>query len=408
MTAVAGEKRSDAWALHCGWLIDGSGSPPRSGMVLDIAAGRIERIRPAGLNPNAGAVLNRRQFTVLPPLVDAHVHLHLSGRCAALLRQRQLEADGERIIDEMGMRVRRHFCRGVLAVRDGGDALGHVLDLARTQPHRLPPGFVLRSCAWAWHQIGRYGRTFGRAPKSGQPLAQALESGPPDIDHVKIIHSGINHLTRFGVPSRSQFTPDELRDAVAAAHRRGLRVMVHANGPIPVAEALAAGCDSIEHGFFMGEANLAAMASRRTVWVPTCGTMAGYGRCVAEQSPEAQGARRHLEHQLDQISRARCLGVPLALGTDAGSPGVRHGRGMLVEMELMGIAGYSIAETIHCAAVNGAQLLGIGRSGELRAGARADFVLVSGRPEDLPGSLERVAAIVVDGRVVYDEAPRTL
>ncbi len=407
MTAAAGEKRSDAWAVHCGWLIDGSGRRPRPGMVLDIAAGRIERIRPAGLNPGAPGLLDRRQFTILPPLVDAHVHFHLSGRCDELLRQRQLDADCERNVDEMGMRMRRHFYRGVLAVRDGGDASGQVRDLARTQPYRLPPGFVLRTCGWAWHQIGRYGRTFGRTPQSGQSLAQALESGNPDIDHVKIIHSGINHLTRFGAPSRSQFTSDELRDAVAAAHGRGLRVMVHANGPIPVAEALAAGCDSIEHGFFMGEANLAVMASRGTVWVPTCGTMAGYGRCVAEQCPEAEGARRHLEHQLDQISRARCLGVPLALGTDAGSPGVRHGRGMLVEMKLMGIAGYSIAETIRCAAVNGARLLGLGRSGELKAGAKADFILVSGTPEDLPGSLERVAAIVVDGRMVYDGTAKT-
>jgi imidazolonepropionase-like amidohydrolase len=135
--------------------------------------------------------------------------------------------------------------------------------------------------------------------------------------------------------------------------------------------------------------------------------MAGYGRCVDEEAPEAEGARRHLDHQLNQIARARSLGVELALGTDAGSPGVRHGRGMVVEMELMGIAGFSIAETVRYAAVNGARLLGLERSGELRVGSPADFVLVSGTPEDLPGSLERVNAVVVAGRVVYEATPNT-
>ena len=407
MTAVEDEERSGEWAVHCGWFIDGSGSPPRQQVVLDIASGRIRGIHPACSCAGGMALLDRRGFTVLPPLVDAHVHLHLSGRCDAVLRQRQLEADDNRRIDEMDLRIRRHFRRGILAVRDGGDALGQPMELARRQPRRLPPGFVLRTCGWAWHQIGRYGRTFGRAPEPGQTLSKALEACSHDIDHVKIIHSGINHLTHFGAPSRSQFDPKELGDAVAAAHRRGLRVMVHANGPIPVAEALAAGCDSIEHGFFMGEANLATMAARGAVWVPTCGTMAGYGRCLAEDGPEAEGARRHLDHQLNQIARARCLGVELALGTDAGSPGVRHGRGMIVEMALMGVAGFSIAETVRCAAVNGARLLGLERSGELRVGAPADFVLVSGTPEDLPGSLERVNAVVVAGRVVYEATPNT-
>ena len=407
MTAAADEERSGVWSVHCGWFIDGSGSPPGRDVVLDIASGRIQGIHPADSSAGGTELLDRRGFTVIPPLADAHVHLHLSGRCDAVLRQRQLEADGERLGHEMDLRMRRHFRRGILAVRDGGDALGQTLDMARGQSHRRPPGFVLRTCGWAWHQIGRYGRTFGRAPEPGQTLAQALETCGPDIDHVKIIHSGINHLTCFGAPSRSQFDSKELRDAVAAAHRRGLRVMVHANGPVPVAEALAAGCDSIEHGFFMGEANLEAMALRETVWVPTCGTMAGYGRCLEEEGPEAEGARRHLDHQLNQIARARCLGVELALGTDAGSPGVRHGRGMIVEMEMMGIAGFSIAETVRCAAVNGARLLGLERSGELRVGSAADFVLVSGSPEDLPGSLERVKAVVVAGRVVYDATSNT-
>ncbi len=392
------------WALHCGWLIDGSGRAPQARMVLAIEAGRIRAIRPADGHDGPAPGLDRRGFTVIPPLVDAHVHLSLSGRCDAALRREQLATDRQKTFDEMALRTGRHFRRGVLAVRDGGDSRGWVADLARRQAQRLLPGFSLRTCGRAWHQAGRYGRTFGRPPEPGQTLAQALEADGAPVDHVKIIHSGINHLTRFGVPSRSQFDPQELRRAVAVAHGRGLPVMVHANGSVPVAEALAAGCDSLEHGFFMGQANLETMAARGIVWVPTCGTMAGYARCLDPSSLDARGARRHLDHQLEQMARARAMGVPLALGTDAGSPGVRHGRGMIVEMALMGAAGYPPAETIRCAAVNGARLLGLARGGELRPGAPADFVLVPGTPADLPASLERTAAVVVAGAVVWERA----
>ena len=385
--------------VRCGWLLDGSRMPARPDMLLRIAGGRIVEIRPAG--DGALEAVDWGAWTVLPLLVDAHVHLFLSGRNDPALRQRQLGADMEAAVDGMLRRVRRHLRRGVLAVRDGGDADERVRRLPAAAAGRWPAGFVLRTAGHAWHQAGRYGRIFGRAPEPGQSLAEAVAADGDGIDHVKIIHSGINSLARFGAPNRPQFGLAELKGAVIAARRRGLPVMVHANGPVPVAEALAAGCDSIEHGFFMGEANLERMAAQGTTWVPTIGTMAGYAKYLPPGSSEADGARRHLDHQLDQLVRARSLGVTVALGTDAGCLGVRHGRGMQVEMALMQAAGYRLEEVIHCGAVNGARLLRLERSGELRPGAAADFVLAAGAAADLPGSLRQVAAVYVGGRAVY-------
>jgi len=160
------------------------------------------------------------------------------------------------------------------------------------------------------------------------------------------------------------------------------------------------GCDSIEHGFFMGEANMERMAARGTVWVPTAGTMAGCLDVLAAGSPEADGARRLLDHQVGQLARARELGVTVAAGTDAGSPGVRHGRAMAVELGLMSAAGYSLGETVRCAAVHGARLLGLSRSGVLQPGAWADFIAVAGPPEALWGSLEQVQAVYCKGLAV--------
>jgi len=121
---------------------------------------------------------------------------------------------------------------------------------------------------------------------------------------------------------------------------------------------------------------------------------------LAAGSPEADGARRLLDHQVGQLARARELGVTVAAGTDAGSPGVRHGRAMAVELGLMSAAGYSLGETVRCAAVHGARLLGLSRSGVLQPGAWADFIAVAGPPEALWGSLEQVQAVYCKGLAV--------
>ncbi len=385
-------------AFHCGWILDGSGGGPLRDMMMTVADGRIVAIWPAAAGYAGIVPVDWRAFTILPPLVDAHVHLFLSGREDPDLRQRQLGFGFHEAMQEMEARVRRHFRRGIVAVRDGGDHGALALALRDQGRHRLPAGFVLRASGRAWHQAGRYGRAFGRSPACGQSLAVAVAGDGETIDHVKIINSGVNRLIDFGAPAKPQFDAADLGAAVRSAHRRGLSVMVHANGRQPVADALAAGCDSIEHGFLMGESNLARMAEQGVVWVPTVGAMACCSRCFSAKTAEADGARRYLDHQLSQLGRARALGVTVALGTDAGSLGVRHGRGMLLEMELMGAAGYSTGEVVRSAAVNGAGLLRLNRRAILRPGAEADFILVPGPPENLPGSLERIEALYLGGR----------
>ena len=174
--------------------------------------------------------------------------------------------------------------------------------------------------------------------------------------------------------------------------------MVHANGREPVRMAVEAGCRSIEHGFFMGEDNLKRMADRGTFWVPTAGTMTGYAQTLPKGSPEVEGAQRNAEAQIEQLARARELGVRVALGTDAGSMGVFHGAGVIGEMRLLMTAGYSISEVIRCATANGAELLDLPEVGVLTPGRASTFVAVDGPPSDLPDSLGRVRAVCISGR----------
>jgi imidazolonepropionase-like amidohydrolase len=214
-------------------------------------------------------------------------------------------------------------------------------------------------------------------------------------DHVKIVNSGLNSLRTFGKETAPQFTAAELRAAVTAADALGLPVMVHANGRQPVADAVAAGCASIEHGFFMGRANLEAMAGKGTVWVPTAVTMAAYARLLAQGEGfggVARGAdldvvRRNRDHQLGQMQLAFELGVTVAVGTDAGSLGVDHGTAVAQEMGLLTEAGYPLEAVVRAATWNGARLLGLADRGRLQPGQRADFIAVDGPPAALLAGL---------------------
>jgi imidazolonepropionase-like amidohydrolase len=106
---------------------------------------------------------------------------------------------------------------------------------------------------------------------------------------------------------------------------------------------------------------------------------------------------RNLEHQLGQLQTARALGATVALGTDAGSLGVHHGRALREEMALLMRAGFSVEEAVRCATVNGARLLGLPDAGPIGPGAAATFIAVKGGPRELPASLAQVAARFSDG-----------
>ena len=109
---------------------------------------------------------------------------------------------------------------------------------------------------------------------------------------------------------------------------------------------------------------------------------------------------KNLEHQLEQIGTARQLGVTLAVGTDAGSPGVHHGQSLKEELQLFVAAGFSVEGAIRCASRNGALLMGLPERGKIAPGMRADFLAVKASPEHVPDALHRIAHRVVEGRAI--------
>jgi imidazolonepropionase-like amidohydrolase len=379
---------------------------------MAIGKGRILALEPLEANADPGAIdLDLSACTVLPALVDAHVHLTMSGSADPKRRQGQLEMGAHTAAATIARHLGQHQTHGVAAVRDGGDHWGHTLAY-KCKAGRGP--VHLAAAGRAWHAAGRYGRLIGRPPRGAGGLGANIRRCPDHGDHVKLVNSGLNSLKSFGKETAPQFCAADLQTAVVAAEALGLPVMVHANGRRPVAEAVAAGCTSIEHGFFMGRANLEAMAAKGTVWVPTTVTMAAYARYLTRQltrrrrSPgedfggAASGAdldvvRRNRDHQLAQLRLASQLGVRVAVGTDAGSLGVDHGRAVAAEMALLAQAGYPIEAVVQAATSNGADLMGLSDRGRLGPGLRADFIAVAGPPGTLITGLAHPPGVYLAG-----------
>ena len=390
--------------INAGWLIDGSGGPVRQNIRLCIKNGRIASITDSSVDDSeTSGTTDLATSTILPCLIDSHVHLCMSGTDDLVAREKQLSSDFDDIKDLISEHVKRHLSYGVLAVRDGGDKYAHALRYRNEylDIKKMPIG--IRVAGRAWHRAGRYGSLIGRSPQDNHSLAEAILKDPEEKDHVKIVNSGLNSLKEFGKETLPQFGVEELSDAVKIARNCGHRVMVHANCKKPVAVALEAGCDSIEHGFFMGVENLKIMAEKGIVWVPTACTMKAYAEHMKPGSVEHKVSRMNLEHQLEQISKARELGVTVALGTDAGSVGVHHGSAVIEELKLLITAGYSLPEAIRCVSCNGARLLGIEDFGVISKGMAATFLVVKGDPSKLPDSLGSLDSICFNGNFINCE-----
>ncbi len=385
--------------ILAGWLLDGSAGPIQKKVLLQIKNHRIAEIRRAvGKDFAEGVVLDLSDYTLLPGLVDAHVHLSMSGSGDPSVRERQLRAS----FSEAKQMIRKHLSsnllHGVIVLRDGGDYGSHALRYKREFLRENDDRPEVKAAGKAWHAPGRYGRLVGRTPYRGCSLAQSIGRGQKHADHVKIVNSGLNSLVDFGKETSPQFRLEDLRKAVLCAHRRGFKVMVHANGRNAVREAIESGCDSIEHGFFMGTENLKRLAEKQITWVPTAFTMEAYARRLPKGRAESDGARRNLEDQLDQIRQAKDLGVQVAVGTDAGSLGVQHGEAVREEIRLLLVAGLGLSEALRCATSVGAALLGReDRAGCLMPGSPATFLAVRTAPERLLDVLGFPEKVYVNG-----------
>ncbi|WP_163338836.1 amidohydrolase family protein [Desulfopila sp. IMCC35008] len=386
---------SEQKQIFVGWLIDGTGAPVQKKVLVTVEKGIIRSLTSHYTGSLSDSCTDLGFATIVPPFIDCHVHLAMSGGVAEEIRSSQLQAECADLKSVISRHLGYLFSHGVLAVRDGGDRGACVREFRKTYEGPV----AVYTPGPAWYRDGRYGRLIGRAVTEKEELAQSFAEIDWDFDHVKLVNSGLNSLTDYGKTTRPQFDRGEIGKLVSLSGRDGKKVMVHANGVEPVREAIEGGCHSIEHGFFMGRDNLERMAAKGVVWVPTAVTMKMYAEVRKLQGDKdgAEIAHRNLMHQLEQISMAVELGVEVGLGSDSGSSGVLHGESLVDEMKLLIKGGLSLAGSIRSATLVGARLLGIENWGTIEVGKRADFLVARGGPGQLPRKFSYLEDIYTSG-----------
>ena len=213
--------------------------------------------------------------------------------------------------------------RGITFIRDGGDDLGvssFVKNIAAEY------GIDYRTPVFAIHKNGHYGSIVGKGFDTVKEYENLVrEAKRQGADFIKLMVSGLVDFSKYGVITSTPLSRNEMKELFQFAHEEGMAVMVHANGAETVRNAAECGADSIEHGRYVDEEAIEAMAEAHTIWVPTVVTvrnLIGCGRFPDEI------VRKIYETDCRNIRFGKEKGVILALGSDAGAYMVPHGKGL--------------------------------------------------------------------------------
>jgi imidazolonepropionase-like amidohydrolase len=395
-------------------LIDGSGGEPQRNMEIVVEDGRIREIAPADLTPHPpdARVYERPGATVLPGLID--VHLHLMFGTGPRSYEDVIEHDSDDLMLLRGARnAYVHLRAGVTTCRDCGA--------------RNNVAFALREAANAGLFLSP------RLHVSGRPLTitgghfwwcneeadgvdgvrvatrQLLKEG---ADFIKIMASGGG--TRGTDASRASFTVEEMAAAVAEAHQVGKKTTAHCLAAESVGRAVDAGLDQIEHFNFMhpdgsrvfDEAVAERILERGIVLSPTIQT--GYrqierlqekGALTPQERKQLDGNLHKLETKLEFIRRFHEMGAPIVAGTDA----IQEFGDYAIGLELLHRAGLSPMDVVVAATSGAAQAMGVENEvGTLRPGLAADLVYLDGDPLADIRAYARVLGVVLGGRLVVD------
>jgi imidazolonepropionase-like amidohydrolase len=399
--------------VRVGTLLDGTSSAAMRDAHLVYSA---DTILHAGAEPPPAGVLRAGQtepdavlpaHTVLPGLIEAHAHLFLEGgEEDPAKRAEYLQQSDTQLLARAEPRLAHLLTLGIIAVRDAGDRNGVGLAL-QGKSRDAAPGTLpyVDSPGAAIHHQGRYGSFMGRPVEEFPSIAACVHGRLAEGAHrIKLIATGIINFEKGAVTAKPQMPAEELAVFTAAAKARGRQTFAHCSGHDGVTNCIAAGVDTIEHGFFVDEEQLAQMRDADIGWVPTFAPVQ-FQVDQAEKLGWSPAVRDNLQRILDghaaSLGRAAQLGVRIIAGSDAGSHGVPHGRGLLREMALMERAGMGALQVIYAATGVSAGRLGFGEDfGRLRRGAKPRFILTEHSPLETVANLTRARTVVCDGAVL--------
>jgi len=404
--------------IRAGTLIDGKSSTPRHDQVIVIRGNRIGSVSDAGSSkmPADAKVIDLSHATVLPGLIDSHTHIFLQGEDPA-----QGGYDANILKQALSFRAaratvsaRRALEQGFTTLRDvetEGAGYGDV-GIKQAIEGGYIPGPRLFVSTRAISTTGGYPLE-GYAPELEMPKGAQIIDGPVEarkaareqLDHgadwIKVYMTHRSWVGKTGeLVSQPTLTVEELRAIVDEAHGWTKKVACHAYNGIGLQRALDGGCDSIEHGLEITDAQIAQMVKQGTWYCPTLA--AYYTDWGPPDTPAGRRDRKRAAVHIQSFQKAMKSGVKIAFGTDIG--GIPWTEPMAQEFLRMVEFGMSPMDAIKSATSRAAEMLDMeGQIGVIAPGAYADVIAVNGDPVREIKVLESVQFVMKDGNVFKSE-----
>ena len=418
LALVTSAAQADTYAIQAGRLIVDAAAPERGASTVIVTNGRIVRIEDGATAPAGATIVDLRNKTVMPGLIDVHVHLTSDANLPWYETLRPKYSEDYAAIT--GVKNALITARaGFTTVRDVGSSGTSAIAVRDAIRDGSVPGPRMEVSGQPLSMIGGHADpAVGLSPELRDAIADSPRNftvctGPEEcskavrrlaaegVDLIKFMATG-GVLDPGDIGLEQHFSDAEMKAIIDTAHALHLKVAAHAHGAKGIDAAVRAGVDSIEHGTFIDAQGVADMKARGTYYVATLlafrGAVGMIGKGLLQPSSEKK-ARQAFEAWGVGLHRAYKGGVKIALGTDAAV--FPHGQNAQEIGLMVSKAGMTPRDALIAATRGGADLMGLSaETGTLDAGKSADLIAVDGDPLTDPDAVTHVTYVMVMGKPI--------
>jgi imidazolonepropionase-like amidohydrolase len=403
----AGAELSGLTVIYAGKLIDATSDEVKTGKSILIEGKRIREIRDGFVDIPAAKIIDLRDSTVLPGLIEGHVHVTTFSRGG---KNSQFTMTPAAIALGTVPTLETMLAEGFTSARDVGTADGVSIALRDA----IDAGQIRGPRLWvAGAPISPTGGHYDRAQAVRPEFADELNDGLNVVDGpdgfraaVRLRHREGADLIKLMVgggvtslrddPKLRLMDDDEIRAAIETAHGLGMKITTHSHSAAATKAAVRLGVDAVEHGTYGDDETYRLMKERNVILVPTLSAgLAGVQ--YMDQNPGAwpaeivAKAKQVAPAMSANVTAANRAGVKIAFGTDWSRPVRAH------EFTYMVQAGMRPIDALLSATKIGAELLGTSDLGTIEPGRLADIIAVRGDPTKDIAVMENVVFVMKDG-----------
>ncbi len=418
LALVTSTVHAETYAIQAGRLIVDAAAAERGASTVIVTDGRVVRIEDGATAPAGATVVDMRDKTVMPGLIDVHVHLTSDANLPWYETLRPKYSESYAAVT--GVKNALITARaGFTTVRDVGSNGASAIAVRDAIRDGSVPGPRMEVSGQPLSMIGGHADpAVGLAPA----LRDAISTSPDmftvctgteecskavrrlaaeGVDLIKFMATG-GVLDPGDIGLEQHFSDAEMKAIIDTAHALHLKVAAHAHGAKGIDAAVRAGVDSIEHGTFIDAEGVADMKVRGTYYVPTLlafrGAVGMIGKGLLQPSSEKK-AQQAFEAWGIGLNRAYRAGVRIALGTDAGV--YPHGQNAQEIGLMVSKGGMTPRDALIAATKGGADLMGLSaETGTLAPGKSADLIAIDGDPLSDPNAVSHVTYVMVMGKPI--------